>query len=183
MSPSPPDGLVENLRRLDPELRLRWGQHQHRVDHRGAGARGAQEQWQQERPSPVGTSPRALDWWEGWSSGFLHVTALAHPIAYPWSFIAAHLKHLSLEAHHAKDALIERLDAAEREEEMAAKRKWATGNEAAAKTLFDDWGWEQKRKISTFVPGENPHITSCDGFVVYDRRRVPDVSTSGPING
>ena len=102
MSPSPPDGLVENLRRLDPELRLRWGQHQHKwiIEVRARGER--QEQWQQERPSPVGTSPRSLDWWEGWSSGFLHVTALAHPIAYPWSFIAAHLKHLSLEAHHAK---------------------------------------------------------------------------------
>ena len=67
---------------------------------------------------------------------------------------------------------------------MAAKRKWATGNEAGGQDIVTTiWGWEQKRKISTFVPGENPHITSCDGFVVYDRRRVPDVSTSGPING
>jgi hypothetical protein len=170
MSPSPPDGLVENLRRLDPQLRLRWGQHQAKwiIEVRARGER--QPQWQQERPSPIGTSPRALDWWSGWKDGWLFVTALAHPIAYPWEFIAAHLKHLSLEAHLAKDALVERLDAAEREEEAAAKRKWATGNEAAAKTLYDDFAWEQGRRVSLHQPGSSVKEQARDGYTVLDRR-------------
>jgi hypothetical protein len=171
MSPSPPDGLVENLRRLDPDLRLRWGRHQAKwiIE---VKVQERLPQREQERPSPVGTSPRALDWWEGWTAipPGLYVTALPQPCPFPWDFIAAHLKHLSLEAHQAKDRLIERLDAAEREEEMAAKRKWAVGNEAAAKTLYDDFAWEQGRRVSLNQPGANPKIEPRDGFSVVDRR-------------
>jgi hypothetical protein len=173
VSPSPPDGLVENLRRLDPDLRLRWATHQ-QVWLVELQVKERQPSYLAEKPSAVGTTPRALYWWDSWRLGRIFVTKFTHPIRFPWEFLAAHLKHLSLEAHHAKDALLERLDEVERQEEVAAKRKWDVGNEAAAKTLFDDWGWEQKRKISTFVPGENPHVTSCDGFVVYDRRRYAD---------
>jgi hypothetical protein len=170
MSPSPPDGLVENLRRLDPELRLRWGQHQHKwiIEVRARGER--QEQWQQERPSPIGTSPRALDWLEGWKAGYFYVTALAHPIVYPWPFIAAHLKHLSLEAHHAKDALLERLDEAERQEELAAKGPWKVANEAGAKTLYDDLAWEQGRRVSLNQPAPSVKEEPREGYTVRDRR-------------
>ena len=53
MSPSPPDGLVENLRRLDPQLRLRWGRHQHKwIIEVQAPERLPQRQ--QERPEPRG---------------------------------------------------------------------------------------------------------------------------------
>jgi hypothetical protein len=161
---------VEGLRQYDSALRLRWGIHQRCwiVEVRARGER--QPQWQQERPSPIGTSPRALDWWSGWKDGYLFVTKLAHPIPYPLEFVLAHLKHLSLEAHQAKDRLIERLDAAEREEEMAAKRAFAVGNEAAAKQLYDDWSWEQGRRVSMNQPGLNPHIEARDGFSVVDRR-------------
>ena len=90
MSPSPPDGLVENLRRLDPQLRLRWGRHQHKwiIE---VKAQERLPQREQERPSPIGTSPRALDWWEGWNSSpsYLYVTALPQPCPFPWEFIAA----------------------------------------------------------------------------------------------
>jgi hypothetical protein len=169
MSPSPPDGLVENLRRLDPQLRLRWGQHQHKwiIE---VKAQERLPQREQERPSPVGTSPRALDWWEGWVGGYLYVTALPQPCPFPWDFIAQHLKHLSLEAHHAKDALLERLDAAEREQEAVAKRKWAVGNEAAAKTLYDDFAWEQGRRVSMNQPAPSTKIEPREGFSIVDRR-------------
>lgn len=169
MNPTPDPGLVRNLAALDPALRLRWGRHQKKwiIDVR---AEARQPSWQQERPNPLGESPRALDWWEGWKAGYLYVTALAHPIAFPWEFIAAHLKHLSLEAHRAKDALIDRLDEAEREQEAAAKRKWAVGNEAAAKQLYDDLAWEQGRRVSLHQPGSHPKEESRDGFVIRDRR-------------
>ena len=184
MSPSPPDGLIENLRRLDPTLRLRWATHQHKwlIE---VKARERQPSWQAERPSPIGTTPRALDWWEGWKDGYVYVTALAHPIRFPWPFIAHHLKHLSLEAHQAKDRLIERLDAAEAEQEASTKREWSTVNEAGAKELYDRLQWDNKREISTYVAGPNPHLVQRDGFTVYDRRRVCENTEhqSEPLQG
>ena len=171
MSPSPPDGLVEHLRRLDPQLRLRWGRHQAKwlVEIK---AREREPAYLAERPSPIGTTPRALDWWEGWKDGYVYVTALAHPIRFPWPFIAHHLKHLSLEAHQAKDRLIERLDAAEAEQEASKKREWNTINEAGAKELYEAFAWEQGRRVSLHQPAPSVKEEPRDGYVLRDRRVV-----------
>ena len=53
---------------------------------------------------------------------------------------------------------------------MAAKRKWAVGNEAAAKQLYDDFAWEQGRRVSLNQPGPHPKIEPREGFSVVDRR-------------
>lgn len=167
--PRPPDGLVDNLRRFDPALRLRWGRHQElwlievKLPPRAP-------QLHAERPSPIGRTPHALDWWEGWKDGYLYVTQMRHPIEYPWDFIAAHLKHLSLQADHAKDALLDRLDAAEAAEEAAADRAWQVNNEAAAKQLYDDFAWDQGRRVSLNEPGAHPKEEARDGYIVLDRR-------------
>lgn len=168
-APASPLGLVGQLRQFDPALRLRWARHQacwlielHVPEQLPA--------WRQERPNPFGSSPRAKDEWEGWKDGYLYVTKLSHPIEYPWDFIAAHLTHLTLRAHHAKTALLERLEAAEAEAEAAAKRDFATQGEAAAKELYDRLAWDQGRRVSLQQPGENPLLEAREGFVVRDRR-------------
>jgi hypothetical protein len=125
-----------------------------------------------EQPSPFGTTPRARDTWEGWQQGWLFVTKLPHPIPYPTDFVLAHLKHLSLEAHQAKDALLARLDEAEAEDEARTKREWSVKNEQGAKEIFDRLAWDTKRTISTHVAADNPLRVEHPGFVTYDRRTV-----------
>jgi hypothetical protein len=169
IAPAPPDGLIDHLRRFDPMLRLRWATHQAKwlieiqLPPRSPALRA-------ERPSPLGTSPRALDWWDGWKDGYLYVTALAHPITYPWEFIAAHLTHLTLNAHLAKDALMGRLDEAERLEEVSVDRAWDVVNEAGAKTLYDDMAWESGRRVSMNDAGRPAKEEAREGYVVMDRR-------------
>jgi len=171
MNPMPPLSLVQNLQRLDPLLRIRWATHgKHWLIE--VKARERQPGWLAEKPSAFGTTPRALDAWDGWRQGYCYVTKLRHPIEYPWDFIAAHLKHLTLEAHQAKDELLRRLDAAEAEEEAETKRAWDTINEQGAREIYDRLAWDTKRQISTHVAGDNPLRTEHDGFVTYDRRGV-----------
>lgn len=168
-SPIPDLGLVQHLARLDKSLRLRWATHQKKwlIELK---VREREPQWLAERPNPMGTTPRAKDTWDGWKDGYMYVTALSHPITYPWAFIAEHLKHLSLEAHHAKTALVERLDAAEAEDEARVTRDWALKNETGAKELYDRLQWSEKREISTFVAGPNPNVEQREGYAVVDRR-------------
>lgn len=168
-APLAPNWLVEHLRRFDSDLRLRWGAHQEKwlIE---VKARERQPDYLKEKPSAVGTTPRALDWWDGWRDGYVYVTALAHPVRYPWEFIASHLTHLSLEAHRSKDALLDRLDAAEAEDEARAKRTWNTANEAGAKELYEMLAWDQGRRVSLNEPGANPLLEQRDGYVVVDRR-------------
>ncbi len=171
MNPIPPLAIVRDLAAYDKSLRIRWGQFQKlwiietKMAERQPG-------YLAERPNPLGHTPRAKDWWDGWSQGYLFVTQLPHPIPYPTEFVIAHLKHLSLEAHRAKDAIISRLDAAEAEDDARMAREWARVNETGAKEIYDQLQWDQKRAISTHVAGENPHRTEHDGFVTYDRRTV-----------
>lgn len=167
MTPTPDPGLVANLRRLDPDLRLRWGRHQ-ALWLIELKAREREPAWLAERPNPMGSTPRAMDTWEGWKDGYMYVTRLAHPITYPWAFIAEHLTHLSLEAHRAKDALLERLEAAEAEDEARAKRAWDVVNEAGAKEIYDRLAWDQGRRVSLATPA--PREEPREGYVVVDRR-------------
>jgi len=171
MNPIPPLNLVAALARFDRDLRIRWARHQRHwvIEIR---ARERQPARVAEKPSPFGTTPRAMDTFEGWKDGWLYVTKLPQPIPYPIDFILSHLKHLSLEAHQAKDELIRRLDAAEAEEEAATKRAWDVVNEQGAKELYDRLQWDNKRVISTHVAGPNPLRHEQDGYVVYDRRTV-----------
>jgi len=171
MSPTQAPHLVRALHAFDPQMRWRWARHgKHWVIELKMPER--QPAWLLERPNPFGQTNRAKDTWEGYKDGYLYVTKMKHPVEYPWAFIADHLRHLSLEAHQAKDALIARLDAAEAEEEAAIQRKWATGNEAAAREIFDRMAWDTKRQISTHVAGPNPLRSEHEGYVVYDRRKV-----------
>ncbi len=169
MSPIPPLGLVAALARFDKDLRIRWGTHQ-KLWLIEVKAKERQPGWLAEKPSAFGTTPRALDAWAGWREGYCFVTQLAHPITYPWEFLAAHLTHLSLEAHQAKDALIARLDEVERQQEAATQREWDLVNEAGAKELYDRLCWTQGREISTHVAGPNPHAEPRDGYTLFDRR-------------
>ncbi len=171
MNPVPPLNLVAALARFDRDLRIRWARHQRhwvieiKLPERQPGRVA-------ERPNPFSETPRGKDTWEGWQQGWMYVTKLPHPIPYPTEFVIQHLKHLSLEAHRAKDALIERLDAAEAEDEARIKREWDVINEQGAKELFDRLAWDSKRQISTHVAGPNPRRVDHDGFTTYDRRAV-----------
>jgi hypothetical protein len=167
----PPLGLVQKLALFDKDLRIRWATHQ-KCWLIELKAKERQPGYLAEKPSAFGTTPRALDAWESWRQGYVFVTKLAHPITYPWEFIAAHLKHLSLEAHQAKDELLRRLEAAEAEDEAATKRAWDVVNEQGAKEIYDRLQWDNKRVISTHVAGDNPLRAEHDGFVTYDRRKV-----------
>lgn len=171
MNPMPPLSLVRDLNALDSSLRIRWGVHQHLwIIETKMQAR--QPGYLAEKPNPLGNTPRARDWWDGWSSGYLFVTQLPHPIPYPAEFVIAHLKHLSLEAHRAKEAIISRLDAAEAEDEERRLREWARVNEIGSKEIWDRLQWDNKRAISTHVAGPNPDRVEHDGFTTYDRRKV-----------
>lgn len=169
MNPIPPLSLVQNLALLDKDLRIRWGRHQ-AVWLIELKVKERQPAYLAEKPNPMGTTPRAKDWWESWVDGYAFVTKLAHPIVYPWDFIAAHLKHLSLEAHQGKAELLRRLDAAEAEDEAKAKREWARINETGAKEIYDRLAWDTKREISTYVGTSAPKEEARDGYVVVDRR-------------
>ena len=169
MSPIPPLGLVQKLSQFDKDLRIRWATHQ-KLWLIELKAKERQPGYLAEKPSAFGTTPRALDAWDSWRQGYVYVTKLRHPIEYPWEFIAAHLKHLSLEAHQAKDRLLERLEAAEAEEEAAIKRAWDVGNEAAAKQIYDDMSWAEGRTVSLNQPGAHPKEEAREGYVVVDRR-------------
>jgi len=171
MSPTPPLNLVAALARLDRDLRIRWARHQrHWVIEIKMPER--QPARVAEKPNPFSTTPRGMDTWEGYKEGWLYVTKLPHPIPYPTDFILAHLKHLSLEAHQAKDALIQRLEEAEAEDEARNLREWAVINEQGAKEIYDRLQWDNKRQISTHVAGPNPLRVEHEGFTTYDRRKV-----------
>lgn len=167
---TPDKGLVENLRRLDPDLRLRWGRHQHKwmIELRVPEQHPS---WVQERPTVESNDdPRYLDVQEGWKDGYVYVTMLPHPIPYPWDFIAAHLKHLSLRAHRAKDRLVERLEEAEAKDQASKWREWVNVNEAASKDLYDMLAWDQGRTVSLAEVGPSVREEAREGYVVLDRR-------------
>jgi len=171
VTPTQAPHLIRALHAFDPQMRWRWATHgKHWVIELKMPER--QPAWLLERPNPFGHTNRAKDTWDGYKEGYLYVTKMKHPVEYPWAFIAEHLRHLSLEAHAAKDRLIDRLDAAEAEEEARNQRAWNVINEQGAKELYDRLQWDNKRAISTHVAGPNPLRHEHDGYVVYDRRTV-----------
>jgi hypothetical protein len=162
----PPLGFVADLARFDPDLRVRWGPHSHQwfIEIK---CRERMPDYLGERPNPLGTSPRARDLWEGWLEGYLHVLSVPRELL-AWDLVASYLKMYRVQSHAEARRLSDRLDELDAQWEASIDRQTDTLAEAFGHDLYDQFAWDQKRRISTFVPAvtEEAH----DGFIVRDRR-------------
>ena len=148
------------------------------VDHRGAGARGAPGAMAAGAPEP--RRPRRHGLWTGGRAG--PRAFMLRDRAGASDCVPVVIYRRASEASLARGAPRQGRASSTASTRPSAKRRaggeaveWATANEAGGQdAVTTTWAWEQERKISTFVPGENPHITSCDGSVVNDCRTVPD---------
>jgi len=162
----PPAGFAADLCRFDDQLRCRWGAHSHQwfIEIK---CRERMPGYLEERPNPLGSSPRARDLWEGWQQGYLHVLSVPRDLL-QWDLVGRYLAQYRVASHQDADRLCARLDELDAQWEASIDRQTDTLAEACGHDLYDQFAWDQKRRISTFVPAakEEPH----DGFIVRDRR-------------
>ena len=171
IAPTPPASILIDLRRYDPELRLRWGQRtglwiiEKRLPQRHHRYTG-------ERPSPY-KSPRGLDLFDGWKEGFVHVlfvhpSLLGAPVM--WDALAGADTH----RQGGVDALNRKLDEAEIAKQKASDKETHDMNAGAASDMFDRIAWLDGRRVT--VPNPEPvegrwsDEAHPDGFVIRDRR-------------
>jgi len=163
---NPPDGFVSDLTRFDTDLRCRWGPHtsQWFIEIK---CKARMPDYLGERPNPLGHSARARDLWEGWLEGYLHVLSVPRDLL-SWDLVAPYLKAYRVQSHQDAQRLADRLDEIDAQWEKSIDRQTDTLAEAFGHDLYDQFAWDQKRRISTYVPAvqEEAH----EGFIVRDRR-------------
>ena len=144
---TPPPAFVAELRRYDPELRVRFARHQKCfiIDKKMPPRN---RRYLQERPTSW-RGPRGRDLWEGWRDGYVHVLNV------PLDMLDARVFEVLAESDSWRQGGMEginrQLDALDAAAERAAEKK------------VDDWAQDATRESYERLMWLNGH-----------RQRVPD---------
>lgn len=168
MTPNP--GFVADLAGYDPLLRCRWSEHRARlgeplwiIERKAEGpglARPTFRDLDTLKPT-TRKDARTLDLWAGFAQGFQHVMDV-HVSLLEWSRVAPVLAAADAwKVGNAADRIEAQDEAADRQQERHEQNIITDHIDGA----YDQVCWEQKRRISTYVPDGG-------GFVVNDKRAV-----------